>query len=800
MFGRAEIVFGYDDQVAHPHIAELAVELYNQNFEPDLTAEEIGWIKQGAREEDTPMRWFNHFYDPVYGNGFNDLAGLNSTPISFTSAKDWAVQPLKQMDFALGDRSWSRGIYDFSMDNRQMAFVELGHIVHLISDMAVPAHTRNSEHVGDPFEAFVKDNWPSIAKQLNYNFVAVDNLDNAFFALAKYSNNNFYSEKTIESGKYSIINVVERVIGEVGGQKVIFAIGNDDNFKKIKLFYSYGDYDWRSTIQIKSLKSSVILNSYATHLLPKAIGYSAGVIKLFVDEGNKKIAEDASRSFWQKIASSDVPLNRISKTGVFNQIFGFAVSGAERVLNYFSAAPKTEPSLAQEETLNHENIKTQEQENVKIPEQELPILAVVPDLPSQPAVVETPAVVEQPIKPVLPVSIPKSPSLPSAEPIAPVVQNNPLVNVCMGCTGFMTPEEIASAQKVVEPEAATTTPEIEPVSTSTEEIATTTPATEIPTTTPDIVTSTPEIEETTTTPVLETTTTTPEIPEMITMSPPQLDISFTTTTYTTSSVVTIFGECATDTVSIQVYRLDALMAPSSTPELMAWATPVINLSAWQVELQINPGESVFYFVAVGAATSSVFSEPARFVKIEEPALMVIEEPLPDYIFTTFDESTSTSTALSPPGQGSAIFQVVKAPITGKVYSLSTKIKKFPGENRNHPEYYDSSWGVMIFNVSSNAGLECGHANNTIATPANAVGAPASLTEVNFTFTTTTIQKDSFYCFMIYRSYGKNQAWITILDKPPADTYPDGNALLNNATIPADIWMKIPIKPTEEIIN
>ncbi len=162
--------------------------------------------------------------------------------------------------------------------------------------------------------------------------------------------------------------------------------------------------------------------------------------------------------------------------------------------------------------------------------------------------------------------------------------------------------------------------------------------------------------------------------------------------------------------------------------------------------------------------------------------------------------TVAITALVAVAAGSAIFQVVKAPITGTVYSLNAKIEK-QIYNINRPWYSDSNWGVMVYNISSSEGIECGRAVNQIAGATNAVGAPANLTEVTFTFATTTIQKDSFYCFAIYRSYGFTyKAWIYILDKFPADTYADGNALLNNATIDSDIWMKIPIKPVREVVQ
>ncbi|PIT88058.1 MAG: hypothetical protein COU29_03530 [Candidatus Magasanikbacteria bacterium CG10_big_fil_rev_8_21_14_0_10_36_32] len=788
LFGRIEFVFGYDDQVAHPNIAELAAELYNQNFEPDLTVEEIGWIKQGSREEDSPTRWFNHFYDPVYGNGFNDMIGMNLVNLSFTSAKDWVVTPSKQVDFSLGDRSWPRGLADFSQNNRQMAFIELGHVIHLISDMAVPAHTRNSEHVGDPFEAFVKNNWTSIVKQLNYNFIAVDNLDNAFIALAKYSNNNFYSEKTIESEKYKIIPIIKQTI--IANDKILFISKNEDD-QLINLYVANKKGEWESP----SYQSTSIINnynvllSYSTHLLPKAIGYSAGVIKLFIDEGNKKIAADEDKTIWQKMTDSELPLNRISTKGIFNRVLGYVISGAEKTMNYFGAAQKIEPSLAQ----GKPDEPQLEKELSVIPPVEIkqkitPIVntvALQSVKPAQPVIIESSVVneqliVEQPI-----IAVPVTESLISPVIIIPAPQQiEPLkVFSCNGCGGV---KDVVEPVVVAVEEAIVSIVETSAVI---EEVATTTSVVDISTVTVEIAT--------TTEPVIEETTTTLEIPEMIIMLPPQLDIIFNTTTYTTSSVIKIFGECATNTLSIQVFRVDET-TPLSEPELMVWVMPVINLSSWQVEMQINNGESLFYFVAVGSTTSSLFSESAKFVKSVPSA--EAEPDLPEYIFTTFDDTEVVSTALSPSGAGSAIFQVVKAPITGIVYSLNTKIQKYIPPNTTRPWYHNSSWKAVVVNVSSETGDECGIATHRIVESDNAVDAPDNLTEITFNFASTTVQKDSFYCFMIYRSYGfTNKAWINILDKSPADIYSGGNALLNGSTIDADIWMKIPIKPTQEEI-
>ena len=54
----------YDTNVAHPFLARKAVELFNESFGNKITStQEISWIMQGAREEDTPITWMNHFYN-----------------------------------------------------------------------------------------------------------------------------------------------------------------------------------------------------------------------------------------------------------------------------------------------------------------------------------------------------------------------------------------------------------------------------------------------------------------------------------------------------------------------------------------------------------------------------------------------------------------------------------------------------------------------------------------------------------------------------------------------------------------
>lgn len=151
-------VFGYDTSVAHPNIVGLATEVYNRFSNQKLTIEQINWIKKGAEDEDMPTRWFNHFYDPVHNTGFKSL---------YSTAKKWSNDAKDQANYALGDYSWDRAINDYGAGDEEQALIGLGHVIHLVSDMTVPAHTRDDAHpTGDSLEQYIKNNWASLVKNI----------------------------------------------------------------------------------------------------------------------------------------------------------------------------------------------------------------------------------------------------------------------------------------------------------------------------------------------------------------------------------------------------------------------------------------------------------------------------------------------------------------------------------------------------------------------------------------------------------------------------------------------------------
>ena len=163
-------VFSFDNKKTHRDLASLSVELYNsKNPNNKISGQELEWIRDGAKDEDDPFtRCLNHFYNPATGK-----------PIFPTSntAIEWAHDSKAQsVPSAGGDFTWERAKYAFADNDNKRAFESLGHILHLVEDMAVPAHTRSDPHGGgDPFEEWTRDNGKDITTDKIANCFSLDN-------------------------------------------------------------------------------------------------------------------------------------------------------------------------------------------------------------------------------------------------------------------------------------------------------------------------------------------------------------------------------------------------------------------------------------------------------------------------------------------------------------------------------------------------------------------------------------------------------------------------------------------------
>ncbi len=267
--------FSYDTNFAHPLLTKKAIEEFNKTSGNKISEKEINWIVQGAKEEDTPIRWMNHFYDPVNNKGL----------LTFSTAKEWSEANIKQLGYLTGNQTWKKALGLYQEGKKQESFIALGHILHLIEDMAVPAHTRDDSHAeGDPYEDWVKNNSEQGFDKIN--IIHLDNLDKYFDTLANYSNKYFLSEDTINEKELADKKIFNKNLQSGETIKCVEGNANGTPFCLIKYkINKIGEVDY-------ILDDSPIHSDYYSLLAPRAVATSAGVIELFLKEAGKEVKKE----------------------------------------------------------------------------------------------------------------------------------------------------------------------------------------------------------------------------------------------------------------------------------------------------------------------------------------------------------------------------------------------------------------------------------------------------------------------------------------------------------------------------
>ncbi len=597
-------VFCYDTNIAHPGIAGLAVKVYNKNNSKKITVEQYEWIKQGAVEEDNPTRWLNHFYDPIYNRGLWFIT-------QHESSKVWAKDPVEQKSYSKGDNSWQRAISDYRSGDQESAFKKLGHNIHLVSDALVPAHTRDDIHAPKPdsYEEYVKNNWNAISKDINVQPIYKDKLENIFDGAANYSNNNFYSDDTIEDKNYKI-NSVDKVLEIKTKYDKMFLIQSKIDQEFFSLYATDGS-DWKKSNH-KILNEDLVLSDYAHHLLPKAVAYSAGTIKLFLDETQKNQTEK-------------LPFFRSNLGGLVNSLGGAVINVAENIYKGNASQADTSSGVLTQtvtQSLNKttdaivskienigksinkkipisQNVASQTPSTLKNSDQSNPV-SFVPELPN-----------DRPITTNEIITTPRATSNFPATSGGGGGSASPVVN-----TNLSNSENTSSAFPTVTIPVSTTSTEDSNVSaptTTSESSSSDTSTTSTNSDVPDTTTSTTTSTSTTPDPsdlIISPTSTTSTEPEIDTTStifststiPDQIENLDSFTTSTTSTVVTSTTEVVTTTVSntTTVVTSTVETAPVVVPDVVinevAWAgTSQFTSEDEYIELYNNTNQDIELF-------------------------------------------------------------------------------------------------------------------------------------------------------------------------------------------------------------
>ena len=341
LFFISKSVVAYDQPNTHPALTKAAGDFYNLSFPKNkISEEEIKLLMKGAYDEDQPPRWLNHSYDPVH----------NKAWVGYRTSKVWAMssdaQQINKHQYALNpifsekinseedfyDFSYERALLDYAKGNRNRAFEALGHVFHLLEDSNVPEHTRLDIHL--PWHGTESPYEKTMAKWNPQNIdvvqklvrqrekpILINSLDKYFDEIAGYSNNYFFSEDTIFSSKYPGPNVDFWRYENIDDELIAFGYKKDKDKNIIRLVKQLEKLKTRNVVEQKlfTVDEKTILDGYWSRLSKDFVLHGAGVIKMFLEQG-----EEAKKEYERQMA-----LKKETKKSFLGNILGFG--GGEKV-------------------------------------------------------------------------------------------------------------------------------------------------------------------------------------------------------------------------------------------------------------------------------------------------------------------------------------------------------------------------------------------------------------------------------------------------------------------------------------
>jgi hypothetical protein len=379
-----QLSVAYDDQVTHPALTELSVQQsvlknylsqnlgFSQDYDSVISGQKIiRWIMGGSTAEDHAMcRAANHFHNPLlpWGQSYmsDDTSGLayvirqacSSAGWSFSdrrSAITWATGFLapppagakasfntgslyKPINWDEARRSYYDALTATNSSARDSAFADtfkaVGQVLHLIQDMAVPAHVRNDfqshliptsllpwdmlsiSNYYNRYEHYVSGNTGLIQAaqppQFGNNIRLTDFWDtdtyngtnpsyNLTQGLAEFTNANFFSEFTIPFSQIIPVtseHTFPHPAADYYGNAYTLCNDTNENGHIVKYLsrttcptLGSGQVDHFLTVSLINVPGggqtthfwtdNKVHSQYAQELLPRAVGYSAAILDYF---------------------------------------------------------------------------------------------------------------------------------------------------------------------------------------------------------------------------------------------------------------------------------------------------------------------------------------------------------------------------------------------------------------------------------------------------------------------------------------------------------------------------------------
>lgn len=339
VFGGASTLLGFDAEVVHREINRNAGKqsglgkylkselLINKGLDAIFDGNEVAiLLENGGEAEDAIPRPINHFHDP--------LKPWESAGNAGSSALLWAQQDSNESSWNKARQNYYQCLTTGSPEAYAATFTNLGQLMHLVSDMAVPAHVRNDPHLEvlvspyvkiTHFEVYAKKEYGSLNyagtsfnpgldffPQAKSSDIAPTPISALFdidaysggnpevtrgsaVGLAEYTNANFLSEGTIFADypypaltetTYEDVYVEPKVFIAEDNQEdmVKYVMRKDDpTFKIAAISYWANDsFEAEPVIYGDTLiLDDEVFKDYAQRLVPRAVGYSSALLDYF---------------------------------------------------------------------------------------------------------------------------------------------------------------------------------------------------------------------------------------------------------------------------------------------------------------------------------------------------------------------------------------------------------------------------------------------------------------------------------------------------------------------------------------
>ncbi|MCF8083466.1 MAG: S8 family serine peptidase [Deltaproteobacteria bacterium] len=212
-------------------------------------------IIKGAKDEDDGINWLEHFWDEDLGPtaGGLDLPGFSPERSAYQRALEY----------------WNDAVSAYTSGNKVGAYYKLGGIAHLLTDMSVPAHVLNDQHLsGDRYEGYMAEWNDDYANRFNYHQWTSTGL-----TLVKYS---------------ALLSQFENLADTADEYE------SDDYDGEDPAHYEGHNSEWVGLIKYDTSYAECF--NHGNILMPLAIRYVAGLYKMFWDETHPDLTSSATVS------------------------------------------------------------------------------------------------------------------------------------------------------------------------------------------------------------------------------------------------------------------------------------------------------------------------------------------------------------------------------------------------------------------------------------------------------------------------------------------------------------------------